>query len=216
MHFCKNVADPAASALWRWRMWILTFLLCLFSALTLPLAHAGSIEASSARLTASDETYVLTADFNIDLGSYLEEILLRGVPLYFQLEVEITRNRWFWPGEHIAGRTFNYRLAYIPLSRVYRLSSGGGSSGGGRLSQDFPKLSEALRVMGRTVALSVVDRNKLKPGEPYQVATRLSLDRQQLPKPLQLDAIANKDWTVEARTLRWQFVPGSPSDHDNH
>ncbi len=211
MRFCKNVADPVAFAPWRWRTLVLTFLLCLFSITTPPLAQAGSIEARSARLTANDETYVLTADFNIDLGSYLEDILLRGVPLYFQLEVEITRNRWFWPGEHIAGRTFNYRLAYIPLSRVYRLSSGGRG-----LSQDFPKLAEALRVMGRTVALPVVDRNKLKLGEPYQVATRLSLDRQQLPKPLQLDAIANKDWTIEARVLHWQFIPGSASVYENH
>lgn len=209
MRFCKNVPDLAAPT---GRTLVLTFLLCLFSAIIPPLAQAGSIEASSARLTASDETYVLTADFNIDLGNYLEDILLRGVPLYFQLEVEITRNRWFWPGEHIAGRTFNYRLAYIPLSRVYRLSSGVG----GGLSQDFSKLSEALRVMGRTVALPIVDRNKLKPGEPYQVAARLSLDRQQLPKPLQLDAIANNDWTIDARVLRWQFVPGTSSaDREN-
>lgn len=212
MRFCKNVADPVARYS---RIRILTFLLCLFSAITPPLAQAGSIDARSAWLTASDEAYVLSADFNIDLGSYLEEILLRGVPLYFQLEVEITRNRWFWPGEHIAGRTFNYRLAYISLSRVYRLSTGGRGGGGG-LNQDFSKLSDALRVMGRTVALPVVDRNKLKPGEPYQVAVRLSLDRQQLPKPLQLDAITNKDWTIEAHVLRWQFVPGSASERENH
>ncbi len=171
-------------------------------------AWAGSIEATSARLTASEDSYVLSAEFNIDLGQYLEEIIARGVPLYFQLEIEITRNRWFWPGEHIAGRTVNYRIAYIPLLRLYRLSSGNG------LSQDFVKLSEALRVMGRAAALPVADRGVLKSGEPYQVALRLTLDRQQLPKPLQLDAIVNRDWTVDAKVLRWQFVPGSAADRE--
>lgn len=211
MPSCKNAPEPVARP--DGRALTLAFLLALCTLFTICAptpAQAGSIEAIRARLTTSEEAYVLSADFNIDLGSYLEDILLRGVPLYFQLEAEITRNRWFWPGEHIAGRTFNYRLAYIPLSRVYRLSSGGG------LNQDFQKLDDALRVMGRTVALPITDRGKLKPGEPYQAAVRLSLDRQQLPKPLQLDAIANKDWTVDARVLRWQFVPGTPSDRESH
>ncbi|MBP9712090.1 MAG: DUF4390 domain-containing protein [Sterolibacterium sp.] len=210
MPSCKNAPELAARP--GWRALVLAFLLTLFSMGATTPAQAGSIEATAARLTASEETYVLSADFNIDLGNYLEDILLRGIPLYFQLEAEITRNRWFWPGEHVAGRTFNYRLAYIPLSRVYRLSSGGVSGSG--LSQDFSKLADALRVMSRTVALPVAERGALKAGEPYQVAVRLSLDRQQLPKPLQLDAITNKDWTVDARVLRWQFVPGTP-DREN-
>ncbi|SMB21175.1 putative proline rich signal peptide protein [Sterolibacterium denitrificans] len=204
MPFCKNNLDRMSR---RWRTWVVAFLLCL-PGLCSP-AWAGSIEATSARLTLNEEAYVLSAEFNVDLGPHLEEIVTRGVPLYFQLELEITRNRWFWPGEHIAGRTLTYRLAYVPLSRQYRLSSASG------LSQDFAKLADALRVMGRTAALPVAERSALKPGEPYQAALRLSLDRQQLPKPLQLDAIANKDWTVDAKILRWQFVAGSAGDREN-
>lgn len=166
-------------------------------------AWAGKIEASSANLTAGEDAYVLSAEFDIDLGSHFEDAVSRGVPLYFVLELEITRNRWYWPSEHIAGRSLNYRLAYIPLTRQYRLSSGG------TLHQNFLSLGEALRVMGRVVALAVADKSALKIGEPYQVALRLALDRQQLPKPLQVDAIANKDWQVEAKVLRWQFTPAS-------
>lgn len=164
-------------------------------------AWAGRVEPSSASLTAGEDAYVLSADFDIDLGSHFEDAVSRGVPLYFVLELEITRNRWYWPSEHIAGRSLNYRLAYIPLTRQYRLSSGG------TLHQNFATLAEALRVMGRVAALPVADKNALKIGETYQVALRLALDRQQLPKPLQVDAIANKDWQIEAKVLRWQFVP---------
>jgi len=196
MPFCRNAFDLARR---RFAALVMAFLLGLAG--QCGLASAGTIEASSARLTASEDAFVLSAEFNIDLGSRLEEIITRGVPLYFLLELEITRNRWFWPGEHIAGHTLTYRLAYIPLTRQYRLSSGGG------LHQDFATLSDALRVMGRTAALPVAERSALKPGENYQAALRLSLDRQQLPKPLQLDAIVNGDWTIEAKVLRWQFVP---------
>lgn len=162
---------------------------------------AGSIEPSAATLHAGEDAYLLAAEFDIELGAHFEDAVSRGVPLYFVLELEIKRNRWYWPSEHIAGRSLNYRLAYIPLTRQYRLSSGG------TLHQNFASLGEALRVMGRVAALPVADRNALKVGETYQVALRLALDRQQLPKPLQVDAIGNKDWQVEAKVLRWQFIP---------
>ena len=146
MPFCKNAFDLARC---RIAALVMAFLLGVCS--MCGQAWAGTIEATSARLTASEDVYVLSAEFNIDLGSHLEEIVTRGVPLYFQLELEITRSRWFWPGEHVAGRTYNYRLAYIPLTRQYRLSSGTG------LHQDFAKLADALRVMGRAAALPVAE-----------------------------------------------------------
>jgi hypothetical protein len=160
---------------------------------------AGSIEPVNARLSAGDDGYVLTSEFAIDLGVRLEEAVSRGVPLYFNLEFTLDRDRWYWLNEHVAGVTINYRLAYNALTRQYRLSSGG-------LHQSFATLTEALRVMARTASLPVADKGILKPGETYAAALRLSLDRNQLPKPFQVDAIANRDWQVDARTLRWQFV----------
>jgi hypothetical protein len=53
----------------------------------------------------------------------------------------------------------------------------------------------------------ITDKSGLKAGETYQAAIRLSLDRSQLPKPFQIDAITDKAWQVEAKTLRWTFVP---------
>jgi hypothetical protein len=86
------------------------------------------------------------------------------------------------------------------LTRQYRLSTGG-------LHQSFTTLAQAIQSLGRIVALPVVDKSALKTGENYQAALRLMLDRQQLPKPLQVDAIANRIWQVEAVTARWQFTP---------
>jgi len=177
---------------------VMTGALCL--SVVSGVAWAGTIEPTTATLTHGENAYVVSAEFDIDLGSRLEEAVSHGVPLYFVLELEITRNRWYWPNEHIAGRTLSYRLAYIPLTRQYRLSRGGA------LHQNFASLEEALRMMGHVAGFPVADIGALKIGEPYQVALRLSLDRQQLPKPLQIDAIANKDWQVDAKVLRWQYT----------
>lgn len=195
MPSCKNASDLVR----RGTLALLAALLCLCVAVGA--ACAGTIEPAWGKLGGDEDTYLLSAEFNIDLGSHIEETVAHGVPLYFVLETEITRNRWFWPGQHIAGHSVTYRLAYIPLTRQYRLSSGNA------LHQNFSTLSEALAVLGHVAALPVADKKELKPGETYHVALRLTLDRQQLPKPLQVDAIVNKDWEIEAKVLRWQFVP---------
>jgi len=181
---------------------LLRWLLALAMASLVEMAHAGMIEPINAALTAGDDSYLLSAEFQVDLGANLEEAVSRGVPLYFMLEFDFTRSRWYWANEHIAGKTINYRLSYAALTRQYRLSRGG-------LHQNFATLEEALRVMGRVAALPVVDKSVVKAGDVYQAALRLSLDRQQLPKPFQVDAIVNADWQVEAKTLRWQFTPGT-------
>jgi hypothetical protein len=166
-------------------------------------AQAGSIEPQRAALTLGEDGYVLSADFAIDLGSRLEEAVARGLPLYFVVEFDLTRSRWYWSSEHIADRRLEYRLAYNALTRQYRLSLGS-------LHQSFDSLSEALRVISRIVALPVADKGALKAGETYNAALRLSLDRSQLPKPLQVDALANREWQVDTRVLRWQYVAPAP------
>jgi hypothetical protein len=161
-------------------------------------ARAGSIEPVQATLKPGEDGHVLSAEFAVDLGPRLEEAVTRGVPLYFNLEFILERNRWYWLNEQVASVTINYRLAYNALTRQYRLSVGG-------LHQSFATLGEALRVISRVSALPVADKGVLKTGEAYTAALRLSLDRAQLPKPLQVDAIANSDWQVTAKTLRWQY-----------
>jgi hypothetical protein len=180
-------------------------LLALATAAVVPATvHAGSIEPVSADIKPGEDGHVLSAAFAVDLGPRLEEAVARGVPLYFNLEFVLERNRWYWLNEQVASITINYRLAYNALTRQYRLSVGG-------LHQSFATLEEALRVIARVSALPVADRGVLKPGENYTAALRLSLDRSQLPKPLQVDAIANSDWQVSTKALRWQFSPPSDS-----
>jgi len=162
-------------------------------------AHAGSIEPRRAALTPGDDGYALSAEFAVDLGNRLEDAVARGVPLYFNLEFVLERSRKYWVNEHVVSRSLAYRLAYSSLTRQYRLSTG-------NLHQNFGSLAEAMRVVGRIAALPVLDKDALKPGETYEAAVRLALDRSQLPKPFQVDAITDRDLHVDAKVLRWQFT----------
>lgn len=182
------------------RSWASAFLAAILLAGALA-AQAGSIEPASATISLGDDGYVLSAEFTVDLGARLEEAAARGVPLYFNFEFTLDRNRWYWLNEQVANVAIHYRLAYNALTRQYRLSVGG-------LHQSFATLGEALRVIARVSSLAVAEKSALKPGETYAAALRLSFDRNQLPKPFQVDALSNRDWHVDAKTLRWQFVHG--------
>ncbi|MBL8504371.1 MAG: DUF4390 domain-containing protein [Rhodocyclaceae bacterium] len=164
------------------------------------LAGAAEIEVRRAELSAGEESWLLDAEFGIDLGQRLEEVVARGVALYFVAEFELTKGRWYWVDEHVAGRKQTWRLSYNALTRQYRLSSGA-------LHQSFASLDEALRVLGRLREWPVAEKALLKAGEPYNAALRLKLDLTQLPKPFQVTAIGNKDWNITAEVKRWSFSP---------
>ena len=161
--------------------------------------QAGSIEPQRAALTPGEDGYTLSADFALDLGTRLEDAVGKGVPLFFNLEFVLERPRKYWVSEHIVTRSLAYRLSYSSLTRQYRLTTGS-------LHQNFGSLAEALRVVGRISALPVLEKDALKVGESYEAAVRLALDRSQLPKPFQVDAITDRALQVDARVLRWQFV----------
>ena len=160
--------------------------------------QAAGIEPVKADLLPTDDGYALSADFNIDLGPRVAEAVFRGIPLYFNLELEVVRPRWYWASEHLMTYKLTYRLSYHALTRHYRITTG-------TLQRSFDTLEDALRALGHISALPVAEKKTLAPGSPYQAGLRLSLDRAQLPKPFQVDAIANKDWQVDAKTLHWQF-----------
>ncbi len=179
-------------------------LLCLLSFFVVLTSQAAEIEVKHADIVAGEEAYLLDAEFGITLSQRLEEVVSRGVALYFVAEIELTRMRWYWVDEHVAGRKQTWRLSYHALTRQYRLSSGA-------LHQNLDSLEEALGVLARLRNWSVADRGALKAGEPYNVALRMKLDLTQLPKPLQVGAIGNKDWNISAEVKRWSFTPSDES-----
>jgi hypothetical protein len=181
---------------------MLRILFCLLFSFVAAMARAGGIEPQSASLVPDDSGIAVTAEFSIQLGPRLEEAVERGIPLHFRFEFALTRKRWYWADEHVAGRVIDYRLGYQALTRQYRLSLG-------NLHHNFDTLDDALRALGRITRLHVVERSALVTGEPYRAAVRLSLDHEQLPKPLQVDALADRDWRVSAKTLKWDYVPAA-------
>ena len=127
--------------------------------------------------------------------------LCAGVPLYFVVEFELQRPRWFWIDDTVVSNTLSYRLSYNALTRQYRLSTGGA------FYQNLPTLEEAQRLISRVRGRSVIDKSALFKGVRYEAAVRLRLDTTQLPKPFQISALTSRDWSLQSDWVRWSFTP---------
>jgi len=170
--------------------------LALALALCAPGANADEIETRDARLVAADDGIVLDADFAFELTSRLEDALAKGVPLYFLTEFELVRPRWYWLDERVASAARSTRLSFHALTRTYRLTTGA-------LHQSYVTLDEALRALSTVRGWQVLAKDALKPDASYVAYVRMRLDTAQLPKPFQVSALANRDWTLGGQWKKW-------------
>jgi len=161
-------------------------------------AAADEIEIRDTRLVATEDGIVLSADFDFDLTSRLEDALAKGVPLYFVVEFEIYRPRWYWLDERIGAASRSTRLSFHALTRTYRLTTGA-------LHQSFATLDEALRTLSRVRGWPVLPKGALGPDNTYAAYCRMRLDTTQLPKPFQVSALANREWTLASPWKRWEL-----------
>jgi len=163
-------------------------------------AWADTIPLRAAELKAEEDGYVLNAEFDVTINPTLEEALQKGIPLYFVLEFELSRPRWYWLDEKVIASSTVYRVAWDALTRSYRVSSG-------LLRLNFNTFDEVQRFLSRVTGRQVARRDQLTPGARYEAAVRLFLDVNQLPKPLQVNALTSREWTLQSDWHRWSYTP---------
>ncbi len=173
------------------------------AAVVTPAYAADTIEVQSARLDPSPDGWLLVADFAVPLPVRLEEAVNRGVTLYFVVDFELIRPRWYWFDEAVTTAAQSYRLSYHALTRQYRLNLSG-------FAQAFPSLAEALAAMSRVRGWRVLDTDQVRIGASYEMQVRLRLDTAQLPKPFQVTALINREWTLSSEWKRFRFNPETP------
>lgn len=178
----------------------LSRLLALAVLLLASAVRAENVELRSAAISLREDAYVLDADFDIALTQTLEEILAKGVPLNFVLEVEVIRPRWYWLNSRIVSFAQPYKLSYNSLTRQYRVSLG-------TLAQNFATLREALRFFSNVRSLPIAEKGTLQPGNAYQAGVRMRLDVSQLPKPFQITALGSREWNVNSDWHRFALSP---------
>lgn len=164
-------------------------------------AHAagGAVEIKHAHIETADEGYRLAASYAFELNPGLEDAIQHGLPLYFTTEIELTRPRWYWFDENAITARQTSRISYNVLTRQYHVSITGS------VQQSFTTLDDALFLIRRPSRWLVASRAALKRGEVYNVTLRMGMDRDYLPKPIQVNALNSSDWRLTSNKRSFPY-----------
>jgi hypothetical protein len=181
-----------------WLLALGALVLALFAAAA-P-ARAEGITPVVVKIESGDDGYRLDAEFDIQFSPRLEEAVNRGVALFFVVEFELSKPRWYWFDEKPVQLSQTYKITYTPLLRQYRLSVGSAY-------QNFRRFDDVVQALSRVRGWPVADKGTLRKEGGYQAAIRMRLDTAQLPKPFQLNAVASRDWNLASDWYRWTVNP---------
>ena len=153
----------------------------------------GGIKLEHAEISQKGELFQLSGNFNIQLSATLENALVRGVQLTFIQAFEAERLRDFWLAQSLIDLERSVRVSYNALLRQYYVSLSG-------VSSTHETLASALRAVGDLRDWSVLNIKQMKRKSDFKAYFRMYLDIGQLPKPLQVNALAS--------SARWQLDSG--------
>ena len=173
---------------------------------TRPAQANGTIDVQQARLEVShpDNLVLLSADFTLSLTETLRDAVTRGLPLYFVVELQIQRSRWYWLDENVVTAMKEWRLSYHALTRQFRVASSG-------RSESFGSLEEAQAAMSSVKSWDVAPLSRFDAQTIYEVWVRMRLDTTRLPKPFQMTALTDRDWNPQSEWKRFDFSVPAPT-----
>lgn len=191
MHFLRGVLFNKAV---RWLA-----IACWISVFHAAMAQ-GAVEIASFEAERGPEEVTVSTQLQFELSSTVEDALLKGIPMVFVAEAEVFRERWYWADKSMGSATRQFRLAYQPLTRHWRLNvtSGiGPASGLGlALNQSYDTLQQALTAIKRISRWKVVNATDLDANLRYRLEFRFRLDLGQLPRPFQIGALGQSEWDI--------------------
>lgn len=163
-------------------------------------AWADDVEVTHAHIEATDEGYRLAASYAFDLNHGLEDAIQHGVKLAFTTEIELTRPRWYWYDDKAVSTKQTIRIVYNVLTRQYHVLIEGS------MQQSFQTLEDAMLLIRRPSRWLIAPKGALKRGETYTVTLRMFMDREQLNKPMQVNALNNSDWRLASKNKSFPYT----------
>ena len=201
--FCKSAAkppEPPRPAVCRQSFYAFAAAgLCALLLFFAPASRAADL--SQLTVERAEDAVYLTAIVRFDLPVAVDDALAKGIALFFVAEVDVYQNRWYWTDRRVASATRTIRLAYQPLTRRWRVNIVSGlinNSAGLRatLNQNYETLPEALSAVQRLSRWRIADNSEIENDVSYRMEFTFNLDLSQLPRPLQIGVLGQKDWAV--------------------
>jgi hypothetical protein len=171
--------------------------------LTATTLRANELEQLS--LERTEEGLFLSSVLRLELAPAMESALERAVPIYFVVQADVFKERWYWADKKLVSTSRTYRLAYQPLTRRWRVSvsSGVGPATGLQyaLHQNFETLTQAVAAITRASRWKIMEAERLDGDSGYYMLYQFKLDLALLPKPFQLGITAQPEWHIDIRRV---------------
>lgn len=161
---------------------------------------AGEFRIEDAHAWNADGAYLLDAQFFIKLSSGAREALDNGVPLVFELQVQIVRKHTWWWDVVAVELKQSRQLQYHALSQSYLVKDLDAGTQG-----NYRRLEDALHAAGAIRNLFLSDL-QMEVGQSFNIRLRGSLDIESLPTPVRLPAYVSSAWDMKSEWYAWPLV----------
>lgn len=157
---------------------------------------ADQVELTTLDLSRDEDGVFLNYAVDLQLSRSVEDALNKAVPLYFVVEAQVYRDRWYWRDRRVADAVRVWRIVYQPLTSSYRITFGA-------LSQTYATRAEALTAISRAARWKIAEPGQIDEGSRHYVEFAFKLDTSLLPRPMQIGVAGQADWQISVtRTLR--------------
>ena len=131
-------------------------------------ATAGfAAELDQLKVVRTEDGVYLSAIVQFELPPVVEDALSKGIALFFVVEADVYRDRWYWTDRRVASATRTIRLVFQPLTRRWRVNIVTGlinNSAGLRatLNQNYDTLPEAMSAVQRLSRWRIADNAEIE------------------------------------------------------
>ena len=173
-------------------------LIILSTTLSTGMARTSAVEVNYLNVAKLNNELRLDAEIAYELNSEVRRALVNGIPLMFQVEVQVVALKdWRWD-KIISSVVKTYELKYHALSKQYVLDNLESGE-----SDSYPDLESVLIQQGRVSAMYIAEIDYLDEQEKYVVQLRARLLSNKLPLPLRMKSYFSPKWRLSSGWHEW-------------
>jgi hypothetical protein len=161
-------------------------------------ALAGAFSVTSVVTRPEGNLYLMDARIAYRFSEAALEALDNGVPLTVDVHLQVRqKSAWMWE-ESLVDRHLRYSIRYQPLSERYQVVELPDGA-----KKNFVSRDAAIVALGELDGVPLLGRDRIKPGQSYEIELLAALDIEALPLPLRPMAYLKPSWKLSSGWTEW-------------